>query len=270
MQDTGELVTPQSAHWSRNGGRRYSLVIPLQDERDNLEPLYDEIVAAFANLGVAADYELIFVDDGSRDGSGDVLARLAQRDARVRVVTFERNFGKTSALDAGFRAARGEFVILMDADRQNDPADLPKFMALENQADLVCGWRAERRDTLTKRLSSRTANQIRRLLLGDTLHDINCGFKLLRRECLTRIKLYGGLHRFLPVLFQLEGYRVAEVRISDRPRTAGRSKYGLLNRLWGPFEDLWAVGWMRRRQLRYRVRGDANSPPLAKGGAGGV
>lgn len=234
----------------------YSIVIPAFDEADNLEPLYAEIVATMQD--VEGDFEIVYVNDGSTDYTGSVLRRLADADPVVRFVQLSSNCGKTAALDAGFREASGETIIMMDADRQNDPRDIPLLIARSGDADLVCGCRTRRRDTLSKRLSSRIANTVRRAVLGGTIRDVNCGFKLFRRRCLTRVKLYRGMHRFLPVLFEMEGYRVVEVDVTDRPRAAGNSKYGLLNRLVGPFLDMLAVRWMRSAQLKYRIKNHAD------------
>ena len=230
----------------------YSVVIPAYNEMDNVEPLYDEIVAVMD--GLDDTYEILFINDGSTDYTNSVLNRLADADSAVRVLHLEANCGKTAALDAGFRAARGEFLIMMDADRQNDPRDIPRFLALQDSADLVCGVRSRRRDTIVKRVSSRVSNRVRRMVCGDCWRDINCGFKLLRRSCLQEVKLYRGMHRFLPVLFEMKGFCVAEVEIADRPRVAGKSKYGLLNRLVGPFLDMLAVRWMQKARLNYRLK----------------
>jgi dolichol-phosphate mannosyltransferase len=230
----------------------YSIVIPAFNEAENLEPLYAEIVAVMQD--VEGGFEIIFVDDGSTDETGSVIRRLSRADDAVRAVLLRSNCGKTAALDAGFHAADGKFIVMMDADRQNDPRDIPRLIAYCDEADLVCGCRTRRRDRLSKRISSRVANSIRRAVLGGTIRDVNCGFKLFRRRCLKSVKLYRGMHRFLPVLFEMAGYRVVEVDVNDRPRVAGTSKFGLLNRLVGPFLDMLAVRWMRSAQLQYRIK----------------
>lgn len=230
----------------------YSIVIPAFNEAENLEPLYAEIVAVMQEI--PGGFEIIFVDDGSTDETGPALKRLAEADEAVRAIQLQSNCGKTAALDAGFRAAEGKFIVMMDADRQNDPRDIPRLIAHSDEADLVCGRRTNRQDTLSKRISSRVANSIRRGVLGGTIRDVNCGFKLFRRRCLKNIPLYRGMHRFLPVLFETAGYRVVEVDVNDRPRVAGKSKYGLFNRLIGPFLDMLAVRWMRSAQLQYRIK----------------
>jgi len=230
----------------------YSIVIPAYNEADNIEPLYAEIISAMQE--VEGTFEIVFIDDGSRDYTGSVLARLSAADPTVRVVRLETNCGKTAALHAGFTLSNGKWVIMMDADRQNDPRDIPRLVDAAATADMVCGRRMRRRDTISKRFSSRLANAIRRAVLGDTLRDVNCGFKLFRRRCLKSVKLYRGMHRFLPVLFAIEGYRVVEVDVTDRPRVAGKSKYGFFNRLIGPFLDMLAVRWMRSARLSYHIK----------------
>jgi len=230
----------------------YSVVVPAFNEAENIEPLYAELVAVMQQ--VAGDFEIIFVNDGSDDPTAAVLTRLCAADPQVRRIDLDSNCGKTTALQAGFSHARGKWIITMDADRQNDPQDIPRLIESAPGFDMVCGRRVRRRDTWMKRISSQFANWIRRAVLGDTLQDVNCGFKLIRRRCLSHIKLYRGMHRFLPVLFEMEGYRVVEVDVNDRPRVAGKSKYGLFNRLIGPFLDMLAVRWMRSARLSYKIR----------------
>ena len=256
MQDSSQIAhfkspltraTPLDAQ-----GTVYSIVIPAYNEADNIEPLYAEIVTAMQD--VEGGFEIVFVNDGSHDYTGSVLARLSDADPSVRVVRLASNSGKTAALHAGFTVSGGKWVIMMDADRQNDPRDIPRLVKAADTADMVCGRRTRRRDTISKRISSRLANAIRRAVLGDTLRDVTCGFKLFRRRCLNSVKLYRGMHRFLPVLFVIEGYRVVEVDVIDRPRVAGKSKYGFFNRLVGPFLDMLAVRWMRSARLSYHIK----------------
>ncbi len=230
----------------------YSLVIPAFNEADNIEPLYAEIVTVMQEFD--EDFEILIIDDGSDDYTGSVILRLSNADPAVRLIQLISNSGKTAALDAGFRAARGNWIIMMDADRQNDPHEIPRLLAEVDRADMVCGRRLRRRDTVTKRLTSILANSVRRAILGDTIRDVNCGFKVFRRRCLQHVNLYHGMHRFLPVLFEMEGYRVVEVDVRDRPRVAGRSKYGLFNRLIGPFLDMLAVRWMQTARLNYTIK----------------
>ena len=253
LPQTAHLVSPTAdADRHEPQATTYSIVIPAYNEAENLAPLYAEIITAMQD--VDGDFEIIFVDDGSTDYTGSVLARLSAADHAVRFVQLAANSGKTAALHAGFTASRGKWIIMMDADQQNDPRDIPRLVEASGDADLVCGRRTRSRATWRKRISSRFANSIRRAVLGDTLRDVNCGFKMFRRRCLTRVRLYHGMHRFLPLLFAMEGYRVVEVDVNDRPRVAGQSKYGIFNRLIGPFVDMLAVRWMRSARLNYHIK----------------
>jgi dolichol-phosphate mannosyltransferase len=230
---------------------RLSLVIPAFNEEPNVEACYREVVQALEPLG--EPFEVIVVDDGSTDRTPEILRALAARDPRLRLVRFRRNAGQTAALAAGFRAARGPVVVTMDADLQNDPRDIPALLAALESADAACGWRVDRRDPWTKRIASRIANRVRSRMTGDGVHDTGCTLKAFRRSALDRLKLYRGMHRFLPALLLLEGFRVVEVPVRHRPRRAGTSKYGNWSRLWGGLADLWAVRWMARRRLGYEV-----------------
>ena len=233
-----------------------SVVVPLYDERDSLTPLYRELDAAVGQW--PGGIELVFVDDGSRDGSAAVLAELASKDPRVRVVTLAVNAGQSAALDAGFRAARGDIVATLDADLQNDPADLRRLLGYIGEADVINGVRAERHDTWVRRVSSRVANGVRNRVTGESVTDVGCSLRVMRATYLRRVKLYRGLHRFLPTLLAIEGARVMEVPVTHRPRRYGRSKYGIGNRLFVGIVDLLAVRWMQSRALRYAAveRGD--------------
>jgi dolichol-phosphate mannosyltransferase len=224
-----------------------SVVVPFYDERDNVAALHAEIVAAL--VGVNGGFECIYVDDGSRDGSGELLEKLAAEDARVRVVRFAANAGQTAALAAGFRAARGEVIATLDGDGQNDPADLPSLLAALADADVVNGVRARRQDAWHRRLSSRVANAFRNWVTGESISDIGCSLRVMRAAYVKRVKLWRGMHRFLPTLLRLEGARLAELPVNHRPRRAGSSKYGIGNRLFVGLADLWAVRWMQRRRL---------------------
>ena len=207
-----------------------SVVIPLLNEEANLKPLYSELKEALDALG--RSYEIVFVDDGSTDGSVQVLAELHEADDRVKVVEFRRNFGKTAALTAGFRLSQGQIVVTMDADLQDTPAEIGVLLdKLEEGYDLVAAWRFERRDPLSKTLPSRIFNRTVASLTGVRLHDFNCGFKAYRRLVTEEVKLYGELHRFIPVLAFLKGFRIAEVKVIHRPRRIGQSKYGGIGRL---------------------------------------
>ncbi|HEX2922906.1 MAG TPA: glycosyltransferase family 2 protein, partial [Chloroflexota bacterium] len=200
-----------------------SVVVTVFNESETLEAVYDEVVTALGGYR----WEMIIVDDGSTDGSYEIAVRLHQSDTRVNVVRLRRNFGKTAALSAGFSVARGTRVITMDADLQDDPAEIPGMLkALDSGYDLVTGWRKQREDTLSKRISSTLFNGTLSALTGVHLHDMNCGLKACRAEVAKELKLYGELHRYIPVLAAKKGFRVGEVGVHHRPRQHGRSKYG--------------------------------------------
>ena len=228
-----------------------SIVIPAYNEEPNVEACYRELVDLGPDLG--RPFEVIFVDDGSTDGTFATVTALAEADPRIRGIRFRRNAGQTAALAAGFRAARGDVVVTMDADLQNDPRDIPRLLAALDSFDVVCGWRVNRRDPWSKRTASRVANAVRQRLTGDGVHDTGCTLKVFRREAVDRLHLYRGMHRFLPALLRLEGFRVTELPVSHRPRRAGASKYGNWGRLWTGLSDLWAVRWMTRRRLSYEI-----------------
>jgi glycosyltransferase involved in cell wall biosynthesis len=228
------------------------VVVPVFEERDNLEPLHRELDAALAT--VRGGVEFLYVDDGSRDGSAEVLAALAKRDERVRVLRFVENRGQTAAFDAGFRAARGEVVATLDADLQNDPADLPRLLAALDGADVVNGVRVGRQDGWLRRLSSRIGNGFRNWMTHETVSDVGCSLRVMRASFLRRVKLHRGMHRFLPTLLRMEGARVTELPVHHRPRRHGRSKYGIANRLFVGLADVFAVRWMQSRRLDYRLR----------------
>ncbi len=211
---------------ARNTRPQLSVVVPLLDEQENLPPLYEQITQA---LKGRYDYELIFVDDGSRDGSFEILQGFRNADPRVRVIRFRKNFGQTAALSAGFAHARGDIVVALDADLQNDPADIPMLVSkLDEGCDVVSGWRKKRHDkALTRRLPSRIANWLISTITEVKLHDYGCTLKAYRREVLAETRLYGEMHRFIPALASWSGAQVAECVVNHRPRTAGKAKYGL-------------------------------------------
>jgi len=227
---------------------RVSVVIPAYNEEENLRPLYTRLADALGRVEQAA--EVIFVDDGSTDRSAEVLRALAAGDARVRVVTLRTNLGKAVALAAGFRQARGEIVVTLDADLQDDPDEIPRLLtAIEAGSDLVCGWRQSRQDVWRKRVLSRIYNAVTRVTTGVVLHDLNCGFKAYRREVLTHLRLYGDLHRYIPVLAAWRGYRLREIPVRHHPRRHGRSKYGTA-RLFHGLLDLLTVLLLTRYDRR--------------------
>ena len=225
-----------------------SVVVPLLNEERSLEALYREIADALEPLG--HDYEVVFVDDGSTDASLAVLSRLHDETTNVVVIHLRRNFGKAAALQAGFVEARGDLVVTIDADLQDDPAEIPKLLAkLDEGFDLVSGWKTRRNDPLARRLFSRVFNWVTGVISGVHLHDVNCGLKAYRAEVLHGIRLYGELHRFIPVLASYRGYRIAEIPVNHRPREHGRSRYGPERYLRG-FFDLLSVTFMGRYKHR--------------------
>lgn len=230
---------------------KYSVVIPLKDEQDNIADLIAEIEPVMN--GLKQSWELICIDDGSKDYTQQILLELTKTKKNMRVLVFTKNFGQSSAFDAGFKAAKGEFLITLDGDRQNDPADIPALVKAVEECDLVCGSRVNRKDPWTKKVISRMANKVRRRFCGDHVQDTGCSLKVYRTECLRNIKMYHGMHRFLPALFLIEGFRVKEMPVNHRPRVKGVTKYNFLNRSFNTIADMWAVNWMRKRQLKYKI-----------------
>lgn len=223
-----------------------SVIVPVFNERDNIIPLHEEITAALASeAGRRYSYEVIFVNDGSWDGSHDVLRGVFEQDERVSVVTFRRNFGQTAAMQAGFERARGKVIIPMDGDLQNDPADIPALMEkLEEGYDIVSGWRKRRKDkAVTRKLPSMLANHAIRRITNVNIHDFGCTMKAYRAEVIGEMKLYGEMHRFIPAVAQWSGARVGEIVVNHRPRIAGKAKYNL-SRTYKVILDLITVSFM--------------------------
>jgi glycosyltransferase involved in cell wall biosynthesis len=210
----------------QNQGPEVSVVVPLLNEQDNIGPLYEQITETLTDK---YDYEIIFVDDGSGDNSFRVLADLHRNDEKIRVISFRKNFGQTAALSAGFAHSKGKIIIAIDADLQNDPADIPDMITkLKEGFDVVSGWRKKRHDNaITRRLPSKIANWLISRITGVKLHDYGCTLKAYRREVLEETKLYGEMHRFIPALASWSGARIAEMAVNHRPRTAGKTKYGM-------------------------------------------
>ena len=233
-----------------------SVVIPVYNEEENLPPLWAELRGVLESLG--RTFEVVFVDDGSHDRSAEIVRGFREADPRVRLVRLKANAGETAATDAGFKAAVGRIVVTMDADLQNDPADLPVLLAPLETWDAATGWRVDRGqgDTWVRRLSSRVANRIRNAISDETIHDSGCTYRAFRRECLRDLALYRGFHRFIPTLLRMRGFRVVEVPVRNRPRRFGESKYGIMNRAFVAFADLLVVRWMKSRLLRYQVTED--------------
>jgi glycosyltransferase involved in cell wall biosynthesis len=236
-----------------------SLVIPCYNEADNLRPLIAAIRQAVQPLHVA--YELVITDDCSTDASWAVLKELASSDPRIRVQRLARNCGESAASWAGLQAARGQYLVTMDADLQNDPNDLPKFLEALQHYDCVCGTRLASRklgDSWLRIVSSRLANAVRNALSGEQISDSGCTYRALRRECIAGLKFFKGMHRFLPTLIKMEGFTVTEIAVSNQPRLAGQSHYGVWNRLFSSFYDLLAVRWMKKRMFRIPIAEQIN------------
>lgn len=237
-----------------------SVIIPIKDERDNLSPLIASLLKVMDSheASQSRPYEIIFVDDGSSDGSSEALDRLAHEHSCVRVFHFDRNYGKTCALEAGFHHSSGEIIIQIDGDLQQDSEDILKLLPLTSSYDVVCGWRQQRQDGLVKKVSSLIANRVRNMFTHDGMHDTGCPLKIFRRPVLERIRLFEGMHRFFPALALMHGFTVTEVPVRHYPRLHGLSKYGMGNRLFTSLYDLIAVRWMQQRVLRYKFRGPAS------------
>ncbi len=248
---TGESANPKVSPSENPRRPAYSVVITVYNEEDNIDPVIDELYPAMARLGQL--FEIVYCDDGSSDRTRERLAGARRRHANLRVVRHRDNWGKSVALWSAVDAARGEWLIMLDGDGQNDPADIPRL--IETRGDparrpklaMVAGIRRRRRDTWLKRLSSRIANAVRSRLLRDGTPDTGCGLKLCRRDAFLKLPRFDHNHRFLPALIQRDGGEVAFVEVSDRPRLSGRSKYGLRNRLAIGIVDLAGVYWLMRR-----------------------
>jgi glycosyltransferase involved in cell wall biosynthesis len=229
-------------------------VIPVYNERECLPGLLDEIREAIG--AIEGGVEVILIDDGSTDGSSEMIDAASTADTRIVPVHFARNAGQSAAFAAGFRRARGDIVVTLDADGQNPPAEIPRLVdAMREGVDLVAGYRRKRRDTWWRLLQSRIANGIRNRLSGETIRDTGCSLKAFRARFLRDLPVFNGMHRFLPTLCRLTGARVVvEVPVDHRPRQGGRSKYGMLNRALRTFVDLLGVRWLKRRWISYEVR----------------
>ena len=224
-----------------------SVVVPLFNEEESISLLQTELSAALKNF----DYEIVFVDDGSADCTADRI----ERKMNVRVIRFEKNAGQSAAIYAGVMAARGATLVLIDGDLQNDPADIPRLLAeIARGADLVCGYRAQRRDTRVRRLTSRIANAVRSRFTKDGVRDTGCTLKAMRRECVSALVPFKGMHRFIPALVKGAGFRLVEIPVNHRPRRFGRSKYGLGNRALRATIDMFGVRWLLSRRFNYKIR----------------
>ena len=224
-----------------------SVVVPLYNEEGNVAELQRQIEAALASR----DYEIVLVDDASTDNT---LANIPGGE-RVRVIRFEKNSGQSAAMHAGIHNSRGDIIVTLDGDLQNDPADIPAMITMLNQGwDLVCGYRQKRKDTAFKRLQSRIANAVRSRFVGDGVRDTGCTLKAMRRDCREALLLFNGMHRFSPALIRNRGWRVTELPVNHRPRVSGVSKYGFGNRAWRATMDMLGVRWLNSRRTQYRIK----------------
>jgi dolichol-phosphate mannosyltransferase len=234
-----------------------SVVFPVYNEEQNVPILLDEIAKALDGNGWT--YEIVAADDGSTDGSLAALRAARAKHPTLRIIALEKNSGQTAALDAAWRAARGQYVVSLDADLQNDPADIPAMMKKLDDlgVDMVIGVRVNRNDTFSRKLQSKIGNGVRNWITHDQITDTGCSLKLVRREAIDRVKLYTGMHRFLPTLVRMQGYKVAEMPVNHRARQYGVSKYGAMNRAFRGLADCLAVRWMSKRVLDYRAHEEA-------------
>ena len=238
-----------------------SVIVPCHNERQNLEPLVTAISRALDPLG--REYEILITDDCSSDGGWEVLRELSGKNPRLRGQRLVARSGQSAAMWAGIQSARGALIATMDADLQNDPADLPKLLSGLKDADCICGSRVEARrhgDNWLRIVSSRIANSVRNRLSGETISDASCCYRVFRRECVANVKFFRGAHRFLPTLIKMEGFTVAEIPITHHPRASGRTHYGVWNRLFASFADLLAVRWMKKRYFRYQIAERTSAP----------
>ena len=236
------------------GSPTLSLVIPCYNEEGNLRPLIAAIREWVAPLRLG--YEIVITDDRSKDTSWEILKELAAADPLIRVQRFAFNCGESAASWAGLKAARGQYLVTLDADLQNDPKELPRFLEALKQFDCVCGTRVQTRgegDGFIRIASSRIANWVRNKLSGEQISDAGCTYRAFKRECIENLKFFKGMHRFLPTLFKIEGFTVTEIPVTNNPRFTGQSHYGVWNRLFASFYDLLAVRWMKKRMFRYQI-----------------
>jgi len=228
-----------------------SIVVPVYNEKENLVLLDQEITKSIKPLN--KNYEVILVDDGSMDGSSELIRTLQEKNSTIRLIRFGHNHGQTAAFAAGFNKARGDIIVTMDADLQNSPSDIPLLLTAIKDYDVVCGWRHKRNDPWIKKISSKVANSVRNSLSDESIADTGCSLKAFRRECFKDIKLYNGMHRFFPTLMKMEGFSVTQVKVGHYPRIHGHSKYNIRNRLFASFKDLLAIRWMKKRQINYDI-----------------
>jgi dolichol-phosphate mannosyltransferase len=228
-----------------------SIVIPVYNERDNLIHLESKLEQELTKLNQS--YEIILIDDGSYDGSAHLIKSLQKNNSRIRLIQFGHNHGQSAAFAAGFKVARGNIFVTLDADLQNNPADISLLLEKIQDYDVVCGWRHKRNDPWIKRVSSKIGNAVRNRLSEEEIADTGCSLKAFRKECFDNVKLFKGMHRFFPTLMKMEGFRVTQVKVSHHPRLHGESKYNIRNRLFSSFHDLLAIRWMKQRKINYDI-----------------
>jgi dolichol-phosphate mannosyltransferase len=228
-----------------------SVVVPVFNEAENLPILIPRLNDVFNRMG--RSYEIIVVNDGSTDGSWEILKEAALKQSSLHLLRFRENRGLSAALIAGLREARGQKIVTLDSDLQNDPDDIPKLLGCLDHYDMATGWRQKREDSWLKRISSKIANAIRNRLSGETIKDSACTLRVFRKECVKDIPVFNGMHRFFSTLAKMEGYRIIEVPVSHHPRRFGKSKYNIRNRIWRSFVDLLAVRWMKSRHIDYDI-----------------
>ncbi|MGE4195157.1 MAG: glycosyltransferase family 2 protein [Pseudodesulfovibrio sp.] len=236
-----------------SNAEKFSVVLPVYNEQDNLRTLFSEIRTAADSTG--RPWEAVFVDDCSTDDSLNIIRQLADEFEEVRYVAFAENRGQSAAFCAGFDAVESDIVVTMDADLQNDPADIPDMLAaFGDGCEMVIGWRAKRRDTFIKRISSRIANKIRDSIVDDGVHDTGCSLKVMRADMLGKLPRFKNMHRYFPILMKMQGARIREVKVNHRERGAGVSKYGTLDRALAGIYDLIGVKWLIKRHIGYTVK----------------
>ncbi len=231
---------------------KVSVIIPVKDEEDNIFPLIDEITDVMGSN--PKELEILFVDDGSGDSTLERIKQRAENLPTVHWISFDRNHGQTAAFDAGLREARGEILVMMDGDLQNDPGDIPSLLEGLDSADMVGGYRVNRKDNIIRLISSKIANTIRNWATHEDIIDVGCSLRAMKRECIENVKLFEGMHRFFPTLVKLEGFRTAQIPVNHRPRKYGKAKYGISNRMFKALVDLFAVVWMQHRYIHYVIR----------------
>ncbi len=233
------------------GKLEISAVVPVYNEEENLPVLIPMLIKVLKGLG--GFFDVIFVDDGSSDGSQRILREMASQYPSLRVLRFRENRGLSTALVAGMREARGEKIVTLDSDLQNDPADIPKLLEYLDRYDMATGWRQKREDSWLKKISSKIGNSVRNWLSGENIQDSACTLRAFKKECVKEIPVFNGMHRFLSTLVKMGGYRIIEVPVSHHPRKFGKSKYNIRNRMVRSFIDLMAVRWMKHRTIHYDI-----------------